>query len=79
MNKRLETNDLPNTSLINLCKVISGTEIPLSTVQSEGRSRQGKFPHTQYHQVYLPKGIFAILPVVPYLFILALFLIDAKI
>jgi hypothetical protein len=79
VNKRLETNALPNTSLINLCKVISSTEIPLSTVQSEGRSRQVEFPHAQYHQVYLPKRIFVILSVVPYWFILALFLIDAKI
>jgi hypothetical protein len=62
-----------------LGKVISGMGIPLSTVQSGGRSRQVEFPHTKYHQVYLPKRIFAILPVVTYLFILALFLIDAKI
>jgi hypothetical protein len=77
MNKRLETDALPNTSLIDLCKVIPGLGIPLSTVQSEGRSRQVEFSHAQYHQVYFRKGIFAILPVVPYLLILVLFLLDS--
>ncbi len=51
----------------------------MSTVQSEGRSRQVEFPHAQYHQVYLPQGIFAILPVVAYLFLLVFFLLDSKI